>query len=302
MTLAFHPNYRDVLESDCILMRTLAHYIELAYSRGNFLDTKEQESDPRHMLITALDNKHMTGKIPSQLIDVLNWKNVTDTFVCLCCDFSFERRIYDSCFIRSHSSTCSRIQQKYSCLAVPYKERIVVLTNLTKSKLSEQEFLEDFSDTATSFDLSVGSSAAFNRLQELSGRYLQASIALEHTHTDKRTVRFEDHLLEYAVDCITSTIPPEFLCPKELYSLYRYDETHGTMLTETLRTYIDCNCSATAASNELFIVRSSFIYRLKKIEKELGLNLEDPDVRLLLSLSFRILERYRSEDAGVKEH
>ncbi|MDR2108734.1 MAG: helix-turn-helix domain-containing protein [Coriobacteriales bacterium] len=293
--LAFHPNFQDVGEKDYILIRTLAHYIELAYSRSD-LSEVDQGTDPRYFLITILEGKGVQNSSLTQYMASISWINREHTFLCLCCDYSFERRVYDSCFIRSHLSTCGRIQQKYDCLAVPYHNLIVVLVNLTTSKLEEAQFLQDFREIAENYNLAVGVSMVFNRLQETPGRYLQANLALKRHSPSEQLVRFEDHLLEVAVDSITEQLVPEFFVPKELLALIHYDKAHNTELYHTLNVYLDCNCSATQACKALFIVRSSFIYRLGKLEKLLGLDLRDPAVRLLLSLSFKIIEQYGLEN------
>ena len=56
---------------------------------------------------------------------------------------------------------------------------------------------------------------------------------------------------------------------------------------ETLRIYLQNNESIAATAKELALHRSSLIDRLERIRQLLGLDLSDPDVRLLLQVILR---------------
>ena len=79
------------------------------------------------------------------------------------------------------------------------------------------------------------------------------------------------------------------LCHPALELLRSRDAARGTELLNTLRAYLDCNLNLTAASERLFIHRTSFCRRMATIRKITGLDLEDPDTVFLLQLSFRLL-------------
>ncbi|MBV8927857.1 MAG: helix-turn-helix domain-containing protein, partial [Mycobacteriaceae bacterium] len=61
------------------------------------------------------------------------------------------------------------------------------------------------------------------------------------------------------------------------------------MLTETLRAYLDCFGDVAAAAEWLHVHPNTVRYRVRRIEKELGTSLEDPDDRLVLSLALRAI-------------
>ncbi|MDR0500452.1 MAG: helix-turn-helix domain-containing protein [Coriobacteriales bacterium] len=355
LTLAIHPNYQEVSYKDFILIRTLAHYIELLFLRGEPSD-ESGIADPRNFLLQVLEGRNLSFDNFSSAIAGLRWQQYEHQYLCLCCDFTFERSVYDSCFVRSHLATCERIQKSFVSLAIPYKSHIAVLVNLTRSNVSEKNFLQELPDLALNLGLVLGVSSRFSDLKNIAGHYSQASIALKwlngqkgqlkqlgtqgqvqgqvqghaqkqvqgqmqgqaqkqvqgqmqgqahqhqnlpgqlnqlgHAEQNKPHVvaRFEDHLLEYAMSCIASNIAPKFFVPKELFALISHDQQHGSDLYNTLRVYINNNCSATQSCEDLFIVRSSFIYRLNKIKDIMGLDLKDAQMRLLLSLSFTLLD------------
>ena len=64
---------------------------------------------------------------------------------------------------------------------------------------------------------------------------------------------------------------------------------------KTLLTYARLQYNAVASAKALYIHRSSFINRMERIRELIHLNLEDPEERLYLLLSFRIMEEYGSK-------
>ncbi|OBA83753.1 transcriptional regulator [Mycobacterium sp. 1164966.3] len=63
------------------------------------------------------------------------------------------------------------------------------------------------------------------------------------------------------------------------------------VLAETLRVYLDSFGDIAAAARLLQVHPNTVRYRVRRIEKQLSTSLADPDVRLLFSLSLRVLER-----------
>ena len=68
-------------------------------------------------------------------------------------------------------------------------------------------------------------------------------------------------------------------------------QAHDPVLVQTLRTYLDSFGDVAAAAQQLHVHPNTVRYRARRIEKLLSTSLADPDVRLLLSLGLRVLER-----------
>ncbi|GGG17143.1 PucR family transcriptional regulator [Paenibacillus abyssi] len=79
-----------------------------------------------------------------------------------------------------------------------------------------------------------------------------------------------------------------------LEPLLQYDEKHQGALLNTLRTYFLCNGNAKETAERLFLHYNTVNYRLERIRGELGLRLDDPEVRLQLQLAIKLYE--------IKEH
>lgn len=67
------------------------------------------------------------------------------------------------------------------------------------------------------------------------------------------------------------------ICHEGLLELKKHDEKNQTQYMETLRVYLEQHLSATQAARELFIHRSTFLYRLDRIKEILQSELDDPE-------------------------
>ena len=100
--------------------------------------------------------------------------------------------------------------------------------------------------------------------------------------------------MTYILEQITRKLPGSMLCHEKLLILRKMDQEHGTEYMKTLRTYLDQQQNAVRTARELYIHRSTFLYRLEKIKEVLESDLDDTEELLYLNLSFRLLEREES--------
>mgnify|MGYP003277631705 CR=1 FL=1 len=89
----------------------------------------------------------------------------------------------------------------------------------------------------------------------------------------------------------TRRLPGKMICHEGLLELKEQDEKNHTEYMQTLKVYLEQHLSATQAARELFIHRSTFLYRLEKIKEILQSDLEDAEEIFYLELSFRLLEQ-----------
>ncbi|MDH6609580.1 hypothetical protein M2164_005215 [Streptomyces sp. SAI-208] len=68
-----------------------------------------------------------------------------------------------------------------------------------------------------------------------------------------------------------------------------YDEKHGTDHARTLVCWLDAGCDMAGAAKSLAVHPNTCRYRLKQLRHQLGINLDDPDERLMLWLQLRLL-------------
>ena len=118
----------------------------------------------------------------------------------------------------------------------------------------------------------------------------QAALALLYgDQTPPSVSHCVDHAFMYFLNKLAGdkSFGTELLHPG-LMRLRRYDERHGTDFYNTLYRYLLAERNVVATAKELFIHRNSMIYRLQRIRQILDVDLDDPNMRLYLLLSYQI--------------
>ena len=103
-----------------------------------------------------------------------------------------------------------------------------------------------------------------------------------------KVLLFSDNVLEYIISHFKEEYDADMVCSKAVRRLKAFDSENNTNYLETLRRYLENGMQQTLTANELFIHRSTLIYRIKKIEELTGVDLNDPDTRLYIQISIRL--------------
>lgn len=85
-------------------------------------------------------------------------------------------------------------------------------------------------------------------------------------------------------------LPAEMYYPKGLKKLLEHDASSSVSYLETLQVFLNENMSYNRTAELLYIHRSTMIDRITRIERELGLDLNDPNERLMLMMLFKTME------------
>ena len=139
----------------------------------------------------------------------------------------------------------------------------------------------------------AGLSQVFTDFSELAAARKQAQIALRIGLRVRPTIwyhRFGELALPYFWDRLGGELEPRYVAAPQILRLREYDRQNGTEYARTLRTYLRCGLNAALAAKELFIHRGTMNYRLRRIRELTSLTLDEPDTRLYLEISFRLLE------------
>ena len=107
---------------------------------------------------------------------------------------------------------------------------------------------------------------------------------------------FNDISFDYILDQATKKLPGYMLCHERLLFLQEHDDSSGSDYMRTLRCYLDNHCNVVQTARELFIHRSTLLYRLEKIREILESDLSSPDEILYLMLSFRFIDLENEEE------
>ncbi len=113
--------------------------------------------------------------------------------------------------------------------------------------------------------------------------------AMSHTAEERGTASIDDirataillELSEYAAD-------KPYMLDGKIARLQAYDEEHGTSYVESLRAYLDAFGSIPRAAKSLDTHPNTFRYRLERALKLSGLDLTDPQERIVAELQLRL--------------
>jgi hypothetical protein len=73
----------------------------------------------------------------------------------------------------------------------------------------------------------------------------------------------------------------------ELEALLAHDAEHGTPYAQSVRAYLAANADVPLAAEAVSVHANTFRYRMRRVRELFGLDLEDPDVRLVTWLQLR---------------
>ncbi len=168
-----------------------------------------------------------------------------------------------------------------------FEEKLVVIVHAVDETVLEtlMQKLEAYFEKQ---HLYGGVSNSFRRLGALAGYYGQALAARELGRAQKL-----NHYGDYMLLRLLSYIPQErldCLISPDIARLEEADARNALPLTETLKCYLANGCRLMRTADALFIHKNTLIYRLGRIRTILQNDLDDADTRLLLELSFRLLE------------
>lgn len=120
---------------------------------------------------------------------------------------------------------------------------------------------------------------------------------------ERRCLRFDRYSPYYIIYLCEKSVVRElgvddilYLCHPAILTITRHDRAFHSNLRDTLFTYLMNDRSISETSRCLFMHRNTTIYKLGKIEKLIGSNLDDPYMRHQLILScmiIRYVEKYR---------
>lgn len=180
-----------------------------------------------------------------------------------------------------------------SCI-IKKGQNLICIRNLELSQNTEDDFRKKLAVFLREHVARAGISNTFLGTENFGLHLTQAYDALkigQKTDPDFWYYYFQHYAFKYLLDqCLLQYDPRELAAP-ELEILQQSDQTNGTDLFHTLCVYLRSDCSATKSAEKLFIHRTSLLKRLNKIEDLTGIRLKDPDTRLYLLLSYKLLER-----------
>ena len=121
----------------------------------------------------------------------------------------------------------------------------------------------------------IGVCERLNGLELLRERLFLASDTLRRASTaDLNFASFSDIAEDYLCTRGVSEYPSSLVCLRCVAEMAAYDSEHETNYIETAERYVKNRFNAVKTANDLFIHRSTFLYRLERIKAQFGLDLD----------------------------
>lgn len=181
-----------------------------------------------------------------------------------------------------------------SCV-VEYQQELVMFVNLSLGPKRQSEIVRLYTELVRDSFLKVGYSKVYKGFHFSFGLlHQQAKTALNYGGRYLPEIwihSFNSIADKYLLERLTGQFPAEMVCAPEIVEMYRYDEIHHTEYFYTLKCYLENNMQPVATAKELFIHRTTLIYRLNKIEELFAPDISTAHNRLFFHLSIVLLEQ-----------
>ncbi|MDY3782594.1 MAG: helix-turn-helix domain-containing protein [Candidatus Faecousia sp.] len=232
-----------------------------------------------------------------RLLDQLGWE-LEDPYVCL---YIAPQEDYFSS-IQEHSLHSDLFRYFPNSYVLLREHRQVVVLNMRRLAIPYNMLHHTMAPLCRDHLLYTGISSPVSHIGKLHIAFSQARIALESCFRQRgdRWIRlFSGCALEHIVNNYRSELPLEEAVSPALRALQDYDKRHDTPYFETLRAYLLCERDIPKTSEMLIIHRTTLLYRLKKINALVTLNLDNTNQRMYLLLSLFIMDRGIPDDESV---
>lgn len=268
------------------LAEVLAEMLENAASRNPDM-IQDEQSSVKGLMMTLM-NELPISQAQRMLLGASNNKV---PYLAVCLRFSSQSSQIPSGYI------CDMFEETFAdSYAFPMDNGIAGFIAVQDGRQMEQteNKLEDF---VSGLYLQAGISNEFTDLFDIRIHYSQAESALENgdlLNPGKNVCRFSDYALAEMIINSLGGMPAEAYFPAGFKEVLKHDAVSGVSYLETLKVFLEENMSFSSAAKRLYVHRSTLIDRVERIEKELKLDLSDPDQRLLLNMLIKATELEKS--------
>ena len=173
---------------------------------------------------------------------------------------------------------------------------------LETGKSCLQVFQRHVTSMFSTLNFDIGISDPFRDIYSAQLYYLQACSALENGKIfapEEHFYLFQDYALTELIINAMGRFPVELYYSDGFRRLVEHDKASNVSYVETLRTYLEKNMSITRTTASLYINRSTFLERIARIKRELGVDLQTPDERLRLEILLKALKIQEAMQGGT---
>lgn len=252
----------------------------------------EQSQNPHRnfeeTLVSLISGAEIDNRDLHTMLSILDWSD-RDSYMCL-----ILQEQDPGTSIRSAGALNSWLTpEPNGSVSFHYQQQLCIVINIAKCDLDPRMIRKHLAPLIRDSCMYGGISNPVKGILSLRTGFVQASIALNYIMKEDSSswiTSFSSCALSYIRECAGREFPAVMLVHPAIQDLREHDRLSGTQYYETLRAYLFCERNIPQTSNTLIIHRTTLTYRLGKIAELTNLNLEDPNLRLYLLLSFHILD------------
>ncbi len=178
-----------------------------------------------------------------------------------------------------------------------YNDSVVALL----SRKNEHEFSLHENHKLISFlsenNMLLGISRSFSDVSEIRKFFLQSTKAIElGLRLSPRDTFFwyEDYNFYQLFEAASKAEEIDDFCKPVLWKIREYDQIHNTSHLDELEAYISADNDRLKSAQILHVHRNTMDYRINKINELFEIDVDDPEMKFSLNLSFRILRFLQS--------
>ncbi len=177
-----------------------------------------------------------------------------------------------------------------NCMSIVYKDSIILFLNQDMPILLNPDFTAPLEEFARRNHMKAGFSQPFVDILKINALYQQAQscLRLGMSAYPDQTLFFGGEMISHFLFSKCSYQELEIGVHYHIQQLFDYDAEYHTEFIATLRAYLDNDRNMAQAAAALHIHRSTFFYRIKKIEELLDISITDSHLLFLYEISFQI--------------
>ena len=280
MTGKFHQSVVSLLEF-------LSKYIQVAI--GFVVEEEKEPAALTHVMENVLAGEYKDPVFIEQKLREFNWDKEHEY---VCAKLFTQLTDYNNRTIRF---MCDRFSMLFpeACI-FEYENSVAAFFNLRLTGLSLSEVTEPLTGFLQDNNMKAGMSDVFGGFDLICQYYQQAGEALKlgpRLRPNQLLHFFPDVKELYVLDRCTGKLPAFMVCDQGILKLREYDQKHRQDLYNTYYVYLKNNCKSVSAAKELFIHRSTFLYRLERIRGIMGQDPDNEQKHWYLMLSYKLLEQ-----------
>ena len=287
-------------EADIQLFSTVCYHMELTYRHFSASNLRSSTYMlVQHALSSLIHDKELSRSDCIETLKLIGWK-VNDRYRLFFFPFygqdmaSNQASFLITLLENRFASSASPGNGTSSSRGLITNEGVVwVLNRSTADNMDIRRVTSELGEMAKGFGAKVGLSSECRDVFSLNLYYRQAQnaiIAGSAVDPDVSIYNFREYSLYHILSHSYEPYDPMDVVHPAVVILMRYDRENGTEYNKTLRTFIACRYNVLKASAQLYIHRSTFTVRIKRIEELADIDLEDERTRLHILLSYYIME------------